>query len=115
MKLRLWQHECITKAIYQYKNCHSHFLCLATPGAGKTLMAAILAKQLFDAGLIDLIICIAPSIMISEDFREELEIQMERKLDGKLGSIGHTLTYQAMINECDIWDLFETHGLPRVC
>tara|TARA_R110001583_G_scaffold22448_1_gene84238 strand:- start:656 stop:1936 length:1281 start_codon:yes stop_codon:yes gene_type:complete len=74
-------------------------------------MAAILAKQLFDAGLIDLIICIAPSIMVSEDFREELEIQMERKLDGKLGSIGHTLTYQAMINECDIWDLFETYNV----
>jgi superfamily II DNA or RNA helicase len=111
MKLRLWQHECITKAIYQYKNHHSHYLCLATPGAGKTLMAAILAKQLFDTGLIDLVICIAPSIIVSDDFREELEIQMGRKLDGKLGSIGRTLTYQAMISECDIWDLFESHNV----
>lgn len=27
-----------------------HFLCLATPGAGKTIMAAELAATLFDKG-----------------------------------------------------------------
>jgi superfamily II DNA or RNA helicase len=111
MQLRAWQAECISKAVNQFITRHSHYLCLATPGAGKTRMASILAKQLFDEGLIDIIICITPSIIVSDDFREELEIQMKRKLDGKLGSIGQTLTYQAMITESDIWELFESHNV----
>lgn len=107
MELRTWQQECIQKAILQYQAGQSHFLCLATPGAGKTLMASRLAKQLIDDNLIDLVICITPALIVSEDFRTELEIQLGKKLDGKLGSIGRTLTYHAMLNENYIWDLFE--------
>ena len=40
MKLRQWQDECINLASTQYKKGNSHFLALATPGAGKTIMAA---------------------------------------------------------------------------
>jgi superfamily II DNA or RNA helicase len=109
MKLRTWQQECILQAILQYQTGMSHFLCLATPGAGKTLMASRLAKQLIDDNLIDLVICITPSLIVSEDFRTELEIQLGNKLDGKLGSIGRTLTYHAMLNENHIWDLFEDY------
>ena len=107
MELRTWQQECIQRATSQYKSGQSHFLCLATPGAGKTLMASRLAKQLIDDNLIDLVICITPALIVSEDFRAELEIQLGKKLDGKLGSIGRTLTYHAMLNENYIWDLFE--------
>lgn len=107
MKLRTWQQGCIQKAILQYQAGLSHFLCLATPGAGKTLMASRLAKRLIDEDLIDLVICITPSLIVSEDFRAELELELGNKLDGKLGSIGRTLTYHAMLNENHIWDLFE--------
>lgn len=107
MKLRIWQQECIDQAMMEYQAGHSHFLCLATPGAGKTLMASRLAKQLKAKGLIDLVICIAPSVIISEDFKEELEIQLGQKLDGKIGSIGKCMTYQAMLSEIAIWRLFE--------
>jgi superfamily II DNA or RNA helicase len=109
VKLRAWQDGCITKAINHYKNNHSHFLVLATPGAGKTMMASILAKRLLDLQLIDLVICISPSIIISDDFRIELELQLGKKLDGKLGSLGRALTYQAMVGENEIWALFESH------
>lgn len=107
MKLRTWQQECIQKAAFQYQSGHSHFLCLATPGAGKTLMASKLAKQLIDDGLIDLVICITPSVIVSEDFRTELEVHLGNKLDGKLGSIGRTLTYHAMLHQNNTWDLFD--------
>ena len=109
MKLRAWQQECIDQAMMQYQTGHSHFLCLATPGAGKTLMASRLAKRLKDEDLLDLIICITPSLIVSDDFRDELENQLEQKMDGKLGSIGKTLTYQAMLSENYIWDLFEQY------
>lgn len=42
MKLRQWQQECVKKALTIYQH-ERHFLCLATPGAGKTHMAAELA------------------------------------------------------------------------
>jgi superfamily II DNA or RNA helicase len=109
MKLRAWQSECINQAILQYIGGQSHFLCLATPGAGKTLMASRLAKRLKDEDLIDLVICITPSLIVSEDFRTELEGQLDQKMDGRLGSIGKTLTYQAMLSENYIWDLFEQY------
>ena len=53
MKLRQWQVSCINKSIKQYLNGHSHFLALATPGAGKTLMASELADQLLKRNLED--------------------------------------------------------------
>ena len=46
MKLRQWQNNCITLAFNRYLNNHNHFLALATPGAGKTLMASELADKL---------------------------------------------------------------------
>jgi superfamily II DNA or RNA helicase len=109
MELRTWQKECIDKAMSQYKRGQSHFLCLATPGAGKTLMASKLAKKLKTEGLIDFVICVTPALIVSDDFRTELENQLGNKLNGKLGSIGKTLTYQAMLNENYIWDLFEQY------
>ena len=59
MKLRLWQAECINLALAQYQNGDSHFLALATPGAGKTLMASELANQLLKNNMVDVIICLA--------------------------------------------------------
>lgn len=109
MKLRLWQTECIEQAVNQYKNGKPNFLCLATPGAGKTLMASTLAKTLIKRNLIDLVVCITPSLIVSEDFCFELEKQLGKKLDGKLGSIGRCLTYHSMLIEEYLWSLFDEH------
>jgi superfamily II DNA or RNA helicase len=59
MKLRKWQAECIDSAFSKYSAVTKHFLALATPGAGKTVMASVLAKRLFDLGEIDLVLCCA--------------------------------------------------------
>jgi len=56
--LRSWQNECVELAINKYTASDKHFLCQATPGAGKTIMAASLAKMLFDKGMIDRVICL---------------------------------------------------------
>jgi len=108
--LRRWQVECIAQAHHQYRMGQPHFLCLATPGAGKTKMAALLAKQLLDDGLIDLVMCFAPSVIVADDFRTELEIQTGRRMDGLIGSCGCAMTYQAMLSVADnFWTLFSHH------
>jgi superfamily II DNA or RNA helicase len=110
MIARKWQAECIAQAHRQFRAGLSHFLCLATPGAGKTKMAALLTKQLFDDGLIDLVVCFAPSVIVADDFRIELEIHTGQRMDGRLGSRGCALTYQAMLNlPDDFWTLFSQH------
>ncbi|MBF4249112.1 hypothetical protein EA004_29770, partial [Vibrio anguillarum] len=43
--LRLWQDQCVQIALNKFEKQHAHFFCQATPGAGKTVMAAELAKQ----------------------------------------------------------------------
>ena len=94
MKLRRWQISCINKALKQYSNGNSHFLALATPGAGKTLMASALADQLLKRNLIDLIICFSPSSIVSQDFSQSLQLRINERFDGLLGAKGHSLTYQ---------------------
>lgn len=110
MKLRHWQSECIALALDHYASNKSHFLCLATPGAGKTVMASMVAKHLLSNDSIDLVICVSPSVIVSDDFQTELEHQVGKRFDGSLGSIGRSLTYQAMINlGDDFWALFSEY------
>lgn len=47
--LRHWQSECINLALNKYLHGKQLFLTQATPGAGKTFMAASLSKKMFDA------------------------------------------------------------------
>ncbi|TNZ19301.1 DEAD/DEAH box helicase family protein, partial [Vibrio parahaemolyticus] len=63
--LRDWQRNCIKEALGKYKSGYKHFLTQATPGAGKTIMAAYLSKQLLDSNMIDLIICFSPSVNVA--------------------------------------------------
>ncbi|MFT6789475.1 MAG: superfamily II DNA or RNA helicase, partial [Pseudoalteromonas rhizosphaerae] len=82
MKLRLWQDECINLAFKQYQTGNSHFLALATPGAGKTLMASELADQLLKNNMVDVIICFSPSSIVSQDFKESLQLKTNERFDG---------------------------------
>lgn len=107
MKLRQWQISCINKAIKQYLNGNSHFLALATPGAGKTLMASELADQLLKKNLIDLVICFSPSSIVSQDFSQSLQLRINERFDGLLGAKGHSLTYQSLQHlDGNFWQLF---------
>lgn len=110
MKLRQWQVNCINKSLKQYLNGKSHFLALATPGAGKTLMASELADQLLKSDLIDLIICFSPSSIVSQDFSQSLQLRVNERFDGLLGAKGHSLTYQSLqYLDKNFWQLFERY------
>ena len=104
--LRLWQRRCISQAMAHYA-VSPHFFCQATPGAGKTRMAAELAKRLLDEGKIDLVLCFAPSCQVVEGFRTTFSSVLSRRLDGRIGAIGSAYTYQAMeFRDQDFWSGF---------
>ena len=110
MKLRQWQAECINLALTQYENGTSHFLALATPGAGKTLMASELADQLLKSNMVDLIICFSPSSIVSQDFSESLQLKTQERFDGLIGARGRSLTYQNLqYLDVNFWQLFERY------
>ena len=74
VQLREWQQE----AYLQYKNLNKvDFLCVATPGAGKTLWAGYIAKDLMDSRIVDRVIVVCPT--------EHLKVQWADKLHEKLG------------------------------
>lgn len=110
MKLRRWQSEAVSQCVSHFHSGQPHFLCLATPGAGKTVMASTVAKQLIESGDIDLVLCFSPSVSVSESFRAILESIIDARLDGRLGAKGLVLTYQSMINlDASFWSLLRTH------
>jgi len=110
MKLRQWQVECISLTLKKYQNGTSHFLALATPGAGKTLMASELADQLLKNNMVDLIICFSPSSIVSQDFSESLQLKTQERFDGLLGARGRSLTYQNLqYLDVNFWQLFEQY------
>ncbi|MFT4927555.1 MAG: superfamily II DNA or RNA helicase [Phenylobacterium sp.] len=55
MKLRNWQSECAELALNHFNADDKHFLCLATPASGKTLMAAEVAARLVQSDNIDFV------------------------------------------------------------
>jgi superfamily II DNA or RNA helicase len=110
MKLRQWQAECINLALTQYQNGTSHFLALATPGAGKTLMASALADLLLKNNMVDLIICFSPSSIVSQDFSASLQLKTQERFDGLIGARGRSLTYQNLqYLDVNFWQLFERY------
>ncbi|WP_081990984.1 DEAD/DEAH box helicase [Pseudoalteromonas piratica] len=109
MKLRNWQSECIHSAISNYKS-NKHFLALATPGAGKTAMASVLAKLLYDQNDIDLVICFSPSSIVANDFSEALSDQLKSHFDGTIGALGNSFTYQGLSTLGNkVWRLFDKY------
>lgn len=93
--LRDWQRRCIDAALEHF-TATSHFFCQATPGAGKTRMAAELVRCLLELGKIDLVLCFAPSCQVVEGFRSTFATVLGRRMDGLLGAVGAAYTYQAM-------------------
>lgn len=107
MKLRQWQVECIEIALTKYTNGSKHFLALATPGSGKTVMASELANQLLKNNLVDLVICFSPSTLVARDFAESLQKITKMQFDGKMGAKGNSLTYQNLQYFDDsFWQIF---------
>lgn len=108
--LRHWQAEAIESALKKFRGGGPHFLCLATPGAGKTFMASVLAKHLLEAGEIDFVFCFTPSVTVSDSFKTTLESHLASHFDGLMGSKGNIFTYHSMLNlEERVWRLLKSH------
>lgn len=106
---RKWQSQCIEIALEHYTST-PHFFCQATPGAGKTRMAAELARRLLEQDKIDLVLCFAPSCQVVDGFRTTFSAVLGRRLDGLIGAIGTASTYQAMEHQDDaFWRLFDDY------
>lgn len=107
--LRDWQRRCIDIALEHFFST-PHFFCQATPGAGKTRMAAELARCLLEQGRIDLVLCFAPSCQVVEGFRSTFAAVLGRRLDGLLGAVGAAYTYQAMdYRDEAFWQLLDDY------
>lgn len=110
MKLRPWQDECIGLALSKYQNKENHFLVLATPGAGKTIMASELANLLLKKDLVDLVLCFSPSAIVAKDFSTSLQNRTQERFDGLIGAKGRSLTYQSLqYLSPDFWSLFDRY------
>lgn len=108
MQLRQWQSECVNRALEHFHANQIHFLCLATPGAGKTIMAAEVAAELFKQDLIDFVLCFSPSVNISQGIQKTFSHRLECRFDGVIGSVGCSYTYQGMLSfKEDFWQLLE--------
>lgn len=110
MRLRRWQSECVESALRKFQSGKQNFLCLATPGAGKTTMAAEVCSRLLQQNKIDFVLCFSPSIIVATGTRETLERHTGYRFDGSIGARGGSYTYQSMpFMSIEIWELIRSH------
>lgn len=94
--LREWQQRCVAQAVQQLSPTRRHFLCQATPGAGKMLMAAVLAGQLLQRGDVDFVLYLGPSREVVSRAAQTLSEVTGLAMDGQLGARGGCYTYQSL-------------------
>lgn len=108
--LREWQKQCADAAIEKYKSGSPHFLCLASPGAGKTMMAAEVARRMLELNLVDLIIFFAPSSAVVSSVESTFSNILERNFNGGLGAVGAAYTYHSLMYfDKTFWDSLQRH------
>ena len=108
--LRQWQHECSEYALQKFKSNQYHFFCQATPGAGKTVLAATVASKLLQDDMVDLVLCFSPSLTVSDGIKRTFSHTLNCTFNGGLGSIGQSLTYQSIqfLND-EFWQTLSSH------
>ncbi|MYL24475.1 helicase [Halomonas alkaliantarctica] len=96
LPLRDWQQRCLTQALQELSPSKPHFLCQATPGAGKMLMAAVLADQLLQHDEIDYVLYLGPGRDVVSRAEETLADVTGFVMSGELGARGGCYTYQSL-------------------
>ncbi len=101
MMLRPWQAEAIKKAkswlIDEAKD--KHFLINAAPGAGKTIAACSIAKELVAAGHIDRVIVIAPRVEVVRQWAKDFKLVTGRFMGKVTGGDDDKIDYDV----CATW------------
>lgn len=94
--LRLWQATCLEQALKSLSPQQPHFLCQATPGAGKMRFAASLAKVLLDQDAVDYVLYLGPTRAVVNDAVTSLQEVTGLAMNGELGASGAGFTYHAL-------------------
>lgn len=97
MRLRKWQSKCVKAALEHFKLKSKHFFVLATPGSGKSIMAAELAAQLFQQNNIDLVLCLSPSAEVRDGISRTFNSHRPDIFHDGIGSIVVSMTYQKLL------------------
>ncbi len=108
VELREWQAEALEKFLRQPND----FLCVATPGAGKTRFALAGAERLMQAGTVRQIIVVTPTSHLRKQWADaahrDFGIQLDRRFANPSGAIakdfdGVVMTYQSIASEPLFW------------
>lgn len=97
MRLRKWQSKCVKAALEHFKLQSKHFFALATPGAGKSIMAAELVTQLFQQNMIDLVLCLSPSAEVRDGISRTFKLHRPDIFHDGIGSVVVSMTYQKLL------------------
>lgn len=110
-QLRVWQSECVGQALQVFEH-QTHFLCHATPGAGKTVMVASVAKALLERKKIDFVLCFSPSRTVSQSVASTFGQILGRTFNGQIGAAGGSYTYQSMSTlPKELWRVLSEHNV----
>lgn len=107
MELRKWQSDALTKLLTRDED----FLCVATPGAGKTTFALTAAKKLIDRSEVRRIIAVVPTSHLRGQWKTaaaKLGIQLDDTFVNKNGAVaadydGPVVTYATVVQEPALW------------
>lgn len=109
IQLRVWQRECVDQALQAFEY-QTHFLCHATPAAGKTVMVASVAKALLERNKIDFVLCFSPSRTVSQSVASTFSQILGRSFNGQIGAAGGSYTYQSMNTlPRELWQVLGEH------
>ncbi len=109
IQLRVWQSECVGQALEAFEY-QTHFLCHATPAAGKTVMVASVAKALLERNRIDFVLCFSPSRAVSQSVASTFSQILGRSFNGQIGAAGGSYTYQSMNTlPRELWQVLSEH------
>lgn len=113
-QLRPWQSAALKKAIHWLVEVGSdkHFLINAAPGAGKTIAACVIAKQLIDDGHIDRVIVIAPRVEVVRQWSKDF-YRITGRYMGRVTNGGDEIE----IDVCATWAAIQSlkDGFQAVC
>ncbi len=116
INLRPWQAACANKAIdWLQAGEDRHFLINAAPGAGKTICASVVAQRLFEAGMIDRVIVIAPRTTVVNQWADEFKFVTGRPMLKITGADEEPENYG--VDLCATWSAIQgsLDGLQAVC
>ena len=103
IQLRPWQSEAIKKALHwlTQEQTDFRFLLNVAPGAGKTICACVIAKELLDRNEIERVVVIAPRTEVVRQWGREFESILGRQMTKVTGADSQITDYG--IDICANW------------